>query len=245
MKYQHIRRLRIILSGVLLGGFLTGHSQNSIENKYLEKAGDNALAYAGEIGIIYNPYFYSNMPYYISREYNTGNIYFEHTFYPNQLLKIDLHKDQLIILTPEAHHGVVVNPRNIKKIELHGRVFIWHTPPVHSGLPTGYYMVMSDGDQVQLLCRLSYQMLSPSDKAQREFSPTQKYYIVHQGIHYSVKSRSSFNKIFPSLKKQMKAFEKTHKNEYPASYSKAEKKEQRFVRLATFCNETISKQAKP
>lgn len=233
----------MILLGLLLSSFLTGYSQNSIEKKYLDRAGDNALAYSGEVGTIYNPFLYSNEPFYESPEYHVGNLYFERTSYQAQQLKIDLYKDQLIILTPEAHHGIVVNPRSIKKIELHGRTFIWHTPPARSGLPTGYYIAMSGGDHVQLLCRYSFQMLSPSDRVQREFSPIRKYYILYQGKYHQVNKRRSFNKIFPALKKQMKAFEKTNKNVYSSTHT-ADKKEQRFVRLATFCEETINKQEK-
>lgn len=245
MRNKFISRRLFIFWGILLSCYFTGHSQESIAKKYLDRAGDHAIAYSGEIGTIYNPYFFSNTPYYSSPEYATGVIYFRRTCYPNQQIKIDLYRDQLILLSPKLHHGIIVDPRTIKSVQVHGKEFIWHTPSTQSGLATGYYIRLAHGKEAQLLCRYNFQLHSPTDKTQSNFSDSQRYYILYNDIHYPVKNRRSFNKIFPALKKQMKAFEKATKHEYTETTDRALKKEQRLIRLAIFCDQLLSKQTKP
>ncbi|WP_295940323.1 hypothetical protein [uncultured Alistipes sp.] len=234
----------LYLSVVLLFSFLTGYSQEAIVMKYLERAGDHAIAYSGEIGTIYNPQFFSNTPYYNSSEYASGVIYFQQTCYPNQQLKIDLHRDELILLSPQRH-GVIVDPRAVKSVHVHDKEFIWLTPTAKNGMATGYYIRLAHGKEVQFLCRYSFHLQTRYDKVQRHFSESQRYYILYNGTYYSVSSRSSFDKIFPSLKKQMKAFEKATKHEYAGITDRVLKKEQRLARLAIFCDESLSKQAQP
>ncbi len=246
MVKQTLVKCWLMLFTMIASNSFMAFSQETAIKKYLEAAGDYAVAYNGEIGTIYNPYLYTNTPYLISPDYTTGDIYFQNTHYPNQQVRLDLYKDQLILLTAKGHHGVVVDPRTVKRVVMYNKTFIWHTPPEKSGLKTGYYMVMADGEQVKLLCKIMCVVLSPNDRPQRYFSEIKKYYILYNDSYYPVSKNRSFNKIFPSLKKQIKAFNKSNKKDEltQSKISSEEKKELDITQLAIFCNEQLKKQAK-
>ncbi len=237
--------------GILAGGigFLipsTAQAQESTIKKYFDYAGDYAIAYSGEIGTIYSTFQYSNHPYFVSDEYATGEILFQNAHYPKLQMKIDLHKDQLIALTPQNRHGVVINPAHIKRIRVHGKELTWNNPPAESGLNAGYYILLSDGSKVQLFCRRYFQLMSPTDRIQKYFNESIKYYIVYNNAYYPVRNKRSFYKIFPSLKKQIKECEKSGRTqEYYSKGTTIEYKEYTLIRLAAFCEETLRKSTNP
>lgn len=226
---------RIIVGTVCLGTcYSICHAQNELIDHYLKEAGDYALIYSGELETNYHPFLFENNPYYGFQEYAPGEVIYRGNLYTHQHLRWDLYKKNLIVLTPQSHLGVILNPRHISEFRLHGRTFIHLTPPDGSGLKQDYYAQLFKGEKIQLLGYHTVNLESFSDKVEKRFAFTNRYYILWNGTFFLAKNAKSFTKLFPEYKKLIKRFVKDN------SLSFSKDRENSLIKLAQFTEEIIN-----
>lgn len=225
---------RFVCCGLLLVNFIAGLAQNDkVVQEYLKQAKDHSVIYNGELETVYTSIQYENTPYYVSDEFVPGHIYYKKNSYPNQRVRLDLYKDQLIVLTPENNYSVVVKSDKVKKVILHNKTFIYHTPPPKSGMKTGYYSLLHDGDNLKLLGRETFLLNQPSDRVTYDFFSSTKYYIFYNGEYHQVKNKRSFTKLFPAYKKQINKFVSEQSLDFRQHPEKS------LVVLSKYCEELI------
>jgi len=61
--------------------------------------------------MIYAPSLYENLPYYINADFTDATVVFRNNYFPNQKARLDLHLEQLVILSPEKQYGIILNPQ--------------------------------------------------------------------------------------------------------------------------------------
>ena len=81
---------------------------NPIVN-YINHASDFAEIYNGRIEPVYHSLVYENLPYYNNSDFSEATIIYKDILYPNQKARLDLFKEQLIILPQEQRHGIILN----------------------------------------------------------------------------------------------------------------------------------------
>ena len=208
------------------------NSQDRIAESYLDTIGDFAAIYNGKIEAIYAVNVYKNLPYYGATDFVPGEVVYKDKYYPNQQLKLDLYKEQLLVLSPQRHFGIVLDSKDVQEAILYGRKFVWYSPEQSKDLKRGFYIQLHKGENMTLLCKVS--MSLQVEVSRSRFSSKTRFYFLYNGSHYTVKNKNSFVKIFPKYKNQINQFAKEQKLKFgPDS-------ENSLTLLAQYCENLYS-----
>ena len=184
------------------------HAQDNPVMSYFQQAGVHAEIYNGKMETLYNLSQYKNLPYFMNDEYTETLITYRKSSYPVQQARLDLFREQLILLLPEKRYGIIVDPQHIDEFTMNHRTFIWYTPPKDSKLKSGYYVRLFEGQNLQLLNKETVTTNSTTESLTviSYFIRKTRFYLTCNGQCYQVKNANSFSKIFPQHKKQINAF---------------------------------------
>jgi len=218
------------------------NAQNNLAENYLKQAGDYAAIYNGRMESPYSSLLYDNLPYYINSDFTDATLVYRNTYYPNQKARLDLFKDQLILLPPEKRFGVILYSPDVTKVTVYNKTFIWLTPSKESGLKTGYYIQLLDHGNMQLLCRMEFMLQQPQvnqmqpnqQKLTSNFIQKTQYYLFYDNRYYKVKNNGSFSKLFPRYKKQINKFSKDHSLDFKKDADVS------LTALAGYCYELLT-----
>ena len=209
------------------------NAQENPVGNYLQQVGEYADIYNGKIETNYNILQYKNTPYYGNPDYTDASIIYRNIYYPNQKVRLDLFREQLIILSPEKRYGIVANSPDVEKILMYGKTFEWLIPPKESRLKQGFYIHLLEGKKLQLYSK-DYYFLA-QDLLTYRFDHKIQYYLLYNNRFYAVKNKGSFSKLFSQYKKQINQFANAHKLNF-----KNESSEDSFVSLAGYCDELMT-----
>ena len=211
---------------------LQANAQDSPVMNYLQQAGDFADIYNGRIEPVYSSIIYENLPYYMTSEFTAAAVVFKNKYYPNQRARLDLFREQLIILPPEKRHGIIVSSQNVERVFIYNKIFVFLNPPKKYGIKDGYYIQLLESEKIKLYCKESYtirqkQLVSVFDNKTR-------YYLFYRDQCYTVKNKGSFSKLFPQYKKQINQYAKDHKLNFN------QRPDESLIALAGYCEELIT-----
>ena len=206
-------------------------AQDLSVTNYLQEAGMYAEIYNGKMEAAYNPLQYENLPYYVNTDFTEATVIYRKNYFPNQKVRLDLFKEQLIILSPEKQYGIILNFQQVEKVSMYNKIFVPLTPPKESGLKTGYYMQLLDGEKMQLFCKENYtfEQRIRENVVVNGFNHKIRYCLLYNNRYYTVRNKGSFSKIFPQYKKQINAF--VHDNQLNFKQNTATS----LASLATYC----------
>ncbi len=224
-----------ILYPCLSPGAIQAFSQNIQSSNYLNKADNYAAAYRGEIEYFYNPYVYKNQPYYISGDFVEGDLYYDNKFYPNQRMRLDTYKGQLLLLTPR-NQSVILDFRKFEKARIHNIDIISHYPPERSGLKPGYFISFYEGKSIKLLGKEKHEIRVLPSQIEYIFDRSMNYYILYKEKYHSVKNKRSFTQLFPEYKKQINQYSKREKLDFRMQ------REYSLTLLSKYCDQLINSQ---
>ena len=205
--------------------------ENHVEN-YLQQVGDYADIYRGKMEVNYNPLLYENLPYYKSSDFTDASMIYRNNYYPNQKARLDLFKEQLIILPPEKQFGIIVSSQNLEKVYIYNKSFIWLIPPKESGIKTGFYIQLLEREKIQLFCKENF--LIQKKILTYSFDKNSRYYLLYNDKYYTVKNKGSFSRLFPQYKKQINKFAKDKKLNFKQNADES------FISLAGYCEELMT-----
>lgn len=211
-------------------------------SEYLKASKDYAVIYNGEIELGYNSNTYENFPYFQGPDFVPGEITFMHKTYPGQQIRLDLHKDQVIVTTPQGHLCMIVDTEEIDSIRLHNTTFIHHRSSADNKLESGFYQLLHNGKQFTLLARKKYAANKvPAERLiQVKASPTdyftynEKYYLKYNGEYYPIANQKSFGKLFPAYKKSINRHCKKQRLKF------RKEAESSLISLTDYCEDLIT-----
>jgi len=229
MKQVYIILCMIVICFVPISAQLT-----PIED-YLQQASYHAEIYNGKVEEVYNSLIYKELPYYKNADFTESSIVYKGNYYPLQKARLDLFREQLVILSPE-NRTIVLAPSNVEKAYMYGKTFVWLMPPKNSRLTSGYYMQLFDEKKIQLFCKEKY---APRKSLLNNyvvfyFDYGIRYYLLYNNRYYTVKNKSSFSKLFPQHKKQINQFVKEHPLDFKRNADES------LTALAAYCEKLIS-----
>ena len=212
------------------------YSQDNPVMHYLQKASEYAEIYNGKMETPYNPAIYENLPYFMNDDYTETAITYRKNSYPGQRARLDLYREQLILMLPEKRYGIIVDPRYVDKVTMYNKSFIWLTPPKDSKLKAGYYILSLEGENIQLLCKeiITTNSKNESHNVISYFIRKQRFYVACNDRYYQVKKAGSFAKIFPEHKRQINMFTRYNGLNF------RQYKEDSMAVLAGYCDELIT-----
>lgn len=221
----------VVLCMAIVCHALANAQENPVGN-YLQQVGNYADLYNGKMETNYNVAQYSNLPYYRSTDFTAATIVYRKIYYPNQKVRLDLYKEQLIVSTFDGRYGIILNPDNVEKVVMYDKTFRWLNPSKESGLKAGYYIHLSEGKKIQLFRKESYTLWN--NLPPFHFDLNARYYLLYNNRYYTIRNKSSFSKIFSQHKKQIKQFAKNAQlnfKQYPDAS---------LASLAGYCDELIT-----
>ena len=203
---------------------------------YLQQAGDCADIYNGKMEAIYNVLYYKSLPYYMSSDYTDASIVYKSNFFPNQKVRLDLYKEQLILLPPEKQFGIIADFQNVDKVFMYNKTFKRLIPPKGSGIKQGFYIQLLEKENIHLFCKVyfNFEQNIENKKLTYGFDRKVRYYLLYKDQYYSVNNKGSFSKLFPRFKKQINRFAKDNKLDFKQNADES------FTLLAGFCEELIT-----
>jgi len=222
--------------------FVPVNAQNNPVVNYLQQVGDHADIYNGRMESPYSVILYDNLPYYVNSNFTDATLVYRNIYYPNQKVRLDLFRNQLILLPPEKRFGVIVNSQNLERVTMYNKTFIWLTPPKESGLKAGYYIQLLDKEKMQLLCKTEFILQSPQPSQMQQtqqrltnsFYQKTQYYLLYNNQYNKVKDKGSFSKLFPQYKKQINKFSKDHSLNFKMNADES------LMSLADYCEELLT-----
>ena len=138
-----------------------------------------------EVG--YSPYLYINHPYWDTDEFKKGAVCYGGLVYTDLQLRYDTFKKQLIVITPEKRILLQVDMRKVDYFIIGDKKFVPHNDT--------FAAILYDSPQMRLTQYV--QCKKPA-----------RFVLSKDGVDHTVTSRSSFLKLFPAYKKQLKKYAK-------------------------------------
>jgi hypothetical protein len=210
-------------------------AQDAPVGTYFDRAGAYADIYNGRMELAYSKMLYRGAPYYRNADYVETAVMFRDNYYEHLKARLDLFREQLVVLTPDRPFSIVLDPPKANKIWMYGKVFVWLEPPKTGGMRAGYYMQLLDGTHMQLFGK-ERQMEKKREEHQQMvlyFDREVRYYLLHDGQWRPVKNRASFTRMFPQYKKQIKRFAKEQRLDF------RERPEESLAALTAYCESII------
>ena len=202
--------LRIILFCYLIFGFGRLLAQNSDQPQQIE---DTALEYMRIAGKQLALYYGKeqemhqrtlNHPYLVNEHFAKARLSYNDVIYPEAMLRLDLNRDELIIVSPDFRQ-IVLTPENVDFAELYGKHIVYFRRDSLPGCPsTGYYYLLHSGN-CKILEKQVNRMI-PNDKSEMYFVLSTYYYLYKDGAYYTIRSKRGLLNALSSHRKELKRF---------------------------------------
>ena len=186
--------------------------QKLIDNaaiEYLQTAGNQAALYYGNLqeGLPRT----SNHPYLKDDQYTKSRLSYHRVIYPEALLRLDTYRNELVIQSPELRN-FVLSPEYVEYAELHGRRVIYFRRDSLPGCPsTGYYILLHSGKH-KVFERQTAALMQDSKSAvlDQYYSFTTNFYLLKDGVYYTIRNKKGLLKVLYPYKKELKRFISAH-----------------------------------
>lgn len=227
---KHVLTLMGLLAVCTLS--VTAQDKDASLDYYRQETGDYAGIYNGQIENLYHSAFYTNRPYYKSNDFTTGTLLYNQTEFREVRLRLDIFRDQLVILSPEKQYGIILNPARVEKVFMHNHTLVWLSGETNQ-IAAGYYALLTETPSMRLLKK--ERCTEDRRKEIYRFIFKEEYYLELNGKYYSLNNKNSFHKLFPEYKKQINQFAKEQRLNFKGG------KEQSFIALAEYCYQLTTK----
>lgn len=182
---------------------------------YASFAAGQAVIFHGKEQLKYSTSI-KNHPYLKSDKYVPGNLCFEGILYDDVKMRLDLYKNELLLLSPDERYNIVLPSDRVDFAHFHGYHIFYHDPEgKENSLPEGYYLRLHDGRCTVLekpSCAFSKQIKGL--EVEESFDQSVKYYIQKEGAYYPVGSKGSVLKVFKERKKELARYIKQEKLDF-------------------------------
>lgn len=184
----------------------------AIIQDYLSKAKEYSVIYSGKLQYPYDPNIV-NHPYLTTSEYSEGSLSYNNIVYTKVLMRLDLYKDELIVLTPDKLYNVFLENEKFEYARFNDYLVIPSVQNRWKDAPSGKYILLLHDGKYSVIKKylLDLQTRVQSTHVEREFTIKERYYICKDGRCYSVKSKGSVLKLFPDKKRELNSYAKMHK----------------------------------
>jgi hypothetical protein len=221
-----------VLGLLIMASCSLSFAQDDAVAEYLEKSGEFAGLFNGQIKTDYNQRLYDNNPYYKGSDFAAADIIYKGISFPGQKVLLDLFEEQLILLSPQKHYGMILDSEKVEKVLFKDETFIWLSPPDKSGIAEGFYSLLTDGKHTKLLFKEKFTL--DRTKPILHFYSNIRHYLFLNGRYHSVKNKKSFTKLFPQYKKQINIFVKKQNLDF------GNHPRQSLIQLADYCEALLS-----
>ena len=209
---------------------LVSHSSDFVKNFYNSNRNNFSPLYNGLMHYPNSP-FIEGTPYWI-KDWQKGNIVFEGVFYENVIMKYDLVKDKVIVMSAEQGRvSLELLSQRVREFYFLGLKFIYLDKNSFVSLKKGFYQELTAGNMIAL-CKtektIDERIVGTS--VERKFNQTKKYFIISNDRLYTINRKKDLSKAFKDHKKEVLG----HIKQMNLKFNK--NKEQIITEASTFYN---------
>lgn len=113
-------------------------------SSYIRDVGNHALIYQGKEQLKY-PLNYRNHPYWLQSDYTPAQLWYMGIYYPDVLLRYDIHRQEMIALSNNPAFNVVLDTQKIDSVRIHNDKIIWIAECEKRKIKSGFYIVHFEG----------------------------------------------------------------------------------------------------
>lgn len=205
-------------------------SMDGKEGRYVNKAGNQAMIYDGELEPLYLNRLEGH-PYLDTRDYRKGTLAFDGIVYPGVEMRLNVYLEKLIVLSPDRRLHVIVPSDRIRFVHLSEYDLYYMEPAGEKGhFPKGFYVRLHAG-KYSLWKRstkgLERRMegLTMTDR----FAEKTSYYICRDGVYYPVSGKRSLLNLFNEGGNELKRYIKDERLSF------GEERERSLIRVVEYC----------
>ncbi|MDR0659957.1 MAG: hypothetical protein LBG19_03970 [Prevotellaceae bacterium] len=187
-------------------------SLRDVINSYFDTIQNQIVIYNSKIQEPY-PFNVENLPYLRISDYVTGELSYDGILYSDVALRLDLYKDELILLEPVNKHNIVLKNELVDYVKIHGRhICYYQNREKTAQLDPGYYILLHKGS-CEVLERESYLKVEKIEgtKTIVSFRKKNMRYVLKDGVYYAANNKKAILNIFGSHKKQLEPYIKQRK----------------------------------
>lgn len=141
--------------------------------------------------------------------YGTGKLLYDGILYTNQTMRLDLFRNELIILSPDKTYNIVLDPEKVEWFNLFGYKGAYRKEDNYKNFPgEGYYIQLHEGEN-NLLKKDSYYLSKQS--GQVYMNRNVKYYLLKDKVYHQIKNKKSLLKVLHSHKKELEQYIKENR----------------------------------
>jgi hypothetical protein len=182
---------------------------------YMKTVSDYAALYSGNwpqpLG-----FRAQNNQFFKEQDYVSGKLSYNGIVYPNVLIRWDLFRDELVVLSPSNSNIVLIN-ENVDFAEIHGfHIFYLHPDGLAGCPPAGNYILLNS-DKYLLLEKLAntpYLSNVDSKKYIYIFMLSSYFFLQKDDVYYKIYNSRKLLKALGTHRKEMKRFIHTNKYKY-------------------------------
>ena len=171
--------------------------------EYMRIAGSQAVLFYG-IEQMGHPRVL-NHPFLVDEQYTQGRLSFNGIIYPEVMLRLDLNRDELVILSPDFRH-IVLSPENVDFAELHGRRIIYfHHNNLPGSPPTGYYSLLHSG-KTKVLKRQTADLAVDQHRREQYFRFSTRIFLYKDGVYHTIRNRRGLLRVLYPYRRELRQF---------------------------------------
>ena len=180
--------------------------QQIIENataEYMRVAGSQSLLFYGiEQAILPSA---SNHPYLHHPQFTTARLSHNGVIFPEVMLRLDLHRDELVIQSPDLR-SLVLLPENVDFAELHGRHIIYFRHDYLPGSPpTGYYFLLHSG-KTKVLKRQTASLAVNQHRGENYFVFLSRIFLYKDGTYHTIRNRRGLLRLLQPHRRELRQY---------------------------------------
>lgn len=203
-----MRCFLLLMLGCLLCGEVKGQTHRLFD-EYLQEVGDQAELFVGKTEYGYPPTIYMDFPYWGTDDFRQGTVVFNGLTYRNVWIRFDAYLQQLVVRTPVKGAFVCVPMQRVDKFTLDGMEFVRRNG--------GFVALLFSGARMELVEQmLLYRKERVTDvgRAQYGFMRETLFHVLTDEGMYEVNKLKSVLKLYPGMKKELRAFAKTNRLDF-------------------------------
>lgn len=145
-----------------------------------------------------------NHPYLVDIQHTKARLSYKGVVYPEVMLRLDLFREELIILSPFFRNIVLVT-ENVDFVEMYERRIIYFRKDSLPGCPpSGFYTILHSGKNKVLEKQIN--KLYVNDRSEYYYSLATSFYLFKNDAYHIIRSQRGLLKALGSHNKELKRF---------------------------------------
>jgi len=157
-----------------------------------------------------------NHQYFKDEIFVSGRLSYGGVVYPGVLLRWDLYRDELIILSPD-NNDIVLRKEHVGLAEIYGyQIFYLHPDNFAGCPPAGYYILLYPGEHrlIEKITINLFREVTHNKRIVYYFSQSSNFYLLKNGVYYKINNRRTLLKPLETHRAELKQFIRTNKLKY-------------------------------